>query len=55
MEWLINLIYNPSVAHDVLILSLVAASGIALGTIRFFGITMGIAGVLFTGLFSTLR
>ena len=51
MQWLTNLIYNPSVAHDILILSLVAASGIALGTIRFFGITMGIAGVLFTGLF----
>jgi putative transport protein len=39
-----------SVALTVLIISLVAASGLALGSIRFKGLTLGIPGVLFTGL-----
>jgi putative transport protein len=50
MEWLIELLRGDSVAHSVLILSLVAASGMLLGSVRVFGITLGVAGVLFTGL-----
>lgn len=37
-------------AHAVLILSLVTATGLGLGTIRVFGISLGVAGVLFAGL-----
>jgi putative transport protein len=39
-----------SVALTVLIVSLVAASGLALGGIKFKGLTLGIPGVMFTGL-----
>ncbi len=38
------------VAHAVLILALVIASGLVLGSFRVFGISLGIAGVLFTGI-----
>ncbi|MCF7668369.1 MAG: hypothetical protein K9N48_01170, partial [Verrucomicrobia bacterium] len=50
MEWLIDLFQNESVAHAVLILSLVAATGFLLGSIRVYGISLGVAGVLFSGL-----
>jgi len=50
MDWLADLINGHSIAHTVLILSGVIALGIAIGHIRFFGITLGIAGVLFSGL-----
>ena len=51
MHWLIDLFTaTHGVAHTVLILALVAASGLALGTLRIFGISLGVAGVLFTGL-----
>ncbi len=39
-----------SVALTVLIISLVASSGLALGSLRFRGLTLGIPGVMFTGL-----
>lgn len=50
MQWFIDLIFHHSIAHTVLVLSGVIALGIALGHIRMFGITLGIAGVLFSGL-----
>ncbi|MCU0772092.1 MAG: putative transporter [Verrucomicrobia bacterium] len=50
MEWFQNLFYGESVAHSILILALVAASGVLLGSIKVRGIGLGIAGVLFTGL-----
>jgi putative transport protein len=50
MHWLSELIHGHTVAHAVLVLCGVIATGIALGHIRFFGITLGIAGVLFSGL-----
>lgn len=51
MSWLIDLFTTThGVAHAVLILGLVAATGLALGTIRVYGISLGVAGVLFTGL-----
>jgi putative transport protein len=40
-----------SVALTMLVVSLVAASGLALGGIKFKGFTLGIPGVMFTGLF----
>ena len=38
------------VAYTVLVLSLVASSGLLLGSIRLFGVNLGVAGVLFAGL-----
>lgn len=50
MDWLIDLFRNDSVANAVLVLSLVVANGILLGSIRICGVSLGVAGVLFTGL-----
>ena len=55
MDWLIDLIRGTSpaqaVAQAVLLIGIVAACGIALGSIRIRGISLGIGGVLFAGLF----
>ena len=50
MNWLIDLWTMQSVAHDVLVLSLVAMFGLALGNLKVRGIGLGIAGVLFAGI-----
>lgn len=51
MQWLYELFINQnSVPHTLLIISLVVASGLALGQLSLFGIELGIAGVLFSGL-----
>ncbi len=50
MDFIIPLFTEDSVAHTVLILALVAALGLLVGSIRIFGINLGIAGVLFAGL-----
>lgn len=41
---------SPDVAHAVLVLAFVACSGLALGSLRFRGIGLGTAGVLFAGI-----
>lgn len=51
MQWLFELfIDQDSVPHALLIISLVISSGLALGRLSLFGIELGIAGVLFSGL-----
>jgi putative transport protein len=50
MQWFIQLITGQSVSHTLLVLSLVISTGLALGRIGIFGIRLGIAGVLFSGL-----
>lgn len=50
MDWLLQLFTDSSVAHTVIILSLVIALGVSIGHIKVFGISLGIAGVLFSGL-----
>jgi len=50
MNWMIDLITGHSIAHTMLVLSGVIALGIAIGHIKIFGISLGIAGVLFSGL-----
>jgi putative transport protein len=50
MTWLVDLFKSDTVAHSVLILSLVAASGFLIGSIRIRGVGLGVAGVLFSGL-----
>ena len=51
MTWLTNLFTDErSIATCLLILALTIAAGLALGKLRFRGIQLGVAGVLFSGL-----
>ncbi len=50
LNWLANIQNTQPIAYGVIILSLVAASGLALGSIRVRGFGLGIAGTLFAGL-----
>ncbi|MDR1739345.1 MAG: putative transporter [Bacteroidales bacterium] len=50
MDWLINLFTGSGVAHTVLLFALVITIGILLGKVKIFGISLGIAFVLFAGL-----
>ena len=50
MNWLTELWSGEGVAHDVLILSLVAMFGLSLGNLKVRGIGLDIAGVLFAGI-----
>ncbi len=47
MNWLQTLIHGETIAHDIFLLSIVAALGLALGRLKIKGIGLGIAGVLF--------
>lgn len=50
MGWLRDLITEPSAAQTVLLLSAVAALGLALGNVKVRKVGLGVAGVLFAGL-----
>lgn len=51
MEWLQNLLFDTeSIAHIVLLYSFVIASGVLLGKLKFFGISLGVTFVLFIGI-----
>jgi len=50
MNWLHELFTGESIAGTVVILALVAVTGLALGNLKARGVGLGIAGVLFTGL-----
>ncbi len=50
MEWINDLLFNESVAHTIFIYSIVIAAGLFLGKIKIFGISLGIAFVLFAGI-----
>ncbi len=51
MDWLISLFSNPnSIAHILLVYSIVIALGMGLGRIKIFGVSLGVTFVLFTGL-----
>jgi len=50
MSFLLSLIRDDSVAHSILIISLICATGLLLGHIRFWKIKLGLAGALFSGL-----
>ncbi len=51
MDWLITLFSQDSVARTVVLLAVAGAAGTALGKIRVGGVSLGVAGVLFVGLF----
>ena len=51
MEWLENLLFNPdSIAHIVLLYSLVIPLGVLLGRVRIFGVSLGVTFILFVGI-----
>lgn len=50
MTWLSELLQNDSIARTILIMAVVIASGIYLGKIKVFGVSLGITWVLFVGL-----
>ncbi len=51
MEWLSSLFFGDGIAHSVIVLALVIASGIFLGrAVKFKGITLGITWILFMGI-----
>jgi putative transport protein len=50
MQWFLELLRESSAAHALLVLSVVVAAGLALGRVRILGASLGVGGVLFTGL-----
>lgn len=51
MTWLENLLFNPdSIAHIVLLYSLVISCGVLLGRIKIFGVSLGVTFILFVGI-----
>jgi putative transport protein len=50
MDWLFQLLTQDSVARTVILLGVAGAAGTALGRFRVFGVSLGVAGVLFAGL-----
>lgn len=50
MEWLNSIFIEHSALQAVVVLSLISAIGLILGKIRFFGISLGITFVFFTGI-----
>ena len=50
MDWLTTLITQESVARTVVLLGVAGAAGTALGKVRVWGVSLGVAGVLFVGL-----
>ena len=50
MNWFYDLLWQETVAHTILIYCLVIIVGVFLGKIKFFGVSLGIAFVLFAGI-----
>ncbi len=50
MDWITTLLTTESVARTVIIYAFVIAVGVALGKLKFFGISLGVTFVLFVGL-----
>lgn len=50
LGWIGELFRSETVTQAVLVLSLISAIGVMIGSIRIFGISIGIAGVLFSGI-----
>ncbi|MBQ5663929.1 MAG: transporter, partial [Bacteroidaceae bacterium] len=52
MEWLNSLFLEHSPLQAVIILSIIIATGLGLGKIRIFGISLGVTFVFFAGIFA---
>lgn len=50
MEWFVELLWNDSVAHTIILYSMVIAAGVFLGKLRILGVSLGITFVLFAGI-----
>jgi putative transport protein len=50
MNWIKDLLFSDSVAHTILIYCIVISLGVLLGKIRIYGVSLGIAFVLFAGI-----
>lgn len=50
MEWVNSLINVPSAVQAVVVVSIICAIGLALGKVKFFGISLGVAFVFFFGI-----
>ena len=50
MNWIKDLLFSDSVAHTILIYCIVISTGVILGKIRIYGVSLGIAFVLFAGI-----
>jgi len=50
MNWLSSLILTDSIAHTVLVYAFVISLGVSLGKIKIFGVSLGVAFVLFAGI-----
>lgn len=50
MEWISDLLFKESVAHTIFIYCIVIASGVFLGKLKLFGVSLGITFVLFMGI-----
>jgi putative transport protein len=50
LTFLWDVLHTHSIANAVVVLSLTAALGLALGSLKVRGISLGIAGVLFSGI-----
>jgi putative transport protein len=50
MNWLLDLLRQETVAHTILIYSMIIVVGVFLGKLKLFGISLGITFVLFAGL-----
>ncbi|MBE6226150.1 MAG: putative transporter [Bacteroidales bacterium] len=50
MNWLETLFFGNTIAHAILILSLVVTIGVLLGRIKFGGVSLGVTWVLFVGI-----
>jgi uncharacterized transporter YbjL len=50
MNWFTELFTQPTFIQAILILSLISATGLALGKIRIFGVSLGVTFVFFAGI-----
>ncbi len=50
MEWLQSIFYEHTALQAVIIISIIIASGLALGKIKFFGVSLGVTFVFFMGI-----
>lgn len=53
MEWLTSLLFSESIAHSILIFSIVITLGIILGKVKFGGVALGVTWILFIGIFAS--
>jgi len=51
MDWFFDLFNTNSIAGSVIVLCMTISLGLAAGGIRIFGVSLGVGGVLFAGIF----